>query len=33
MDYFMKWLEAYTILNQEASTVAEALATNFLCCL
>jgi hypothetical protein len=30
MDYFTKWSEAYTIPNQEASTVAEMLATNFL---
>jgi hypothetical protein len=29
MDYFTKWLEAYAIPNQEASTVAEALITNF----
>jgi hypothetical protein len=32
MDYFTKWPEAYTIPNQEASTVAEALVTNFFCC-
>jgi hypothetical protein len=31
MDYFTKWLEAYTIPNQEASKVAEALVTNFFC--
>jgi hypothetical protein len=31
MDYFTKWPEAYAILNQEASTVAEALVTNFFC--
>jgi hypothetical protein len=31
MDYFTKWLEAYTISNQEASTVAEAPVTNFFC--
>ena len=30
MDYFMKWPEVYTIPNQEASTVADALVTNFL---
>jgi hypothetical protein len=30
-DYFIKWPEAYTIPNQEASTVAEALVTNFFC--
>jgi hypothetical protein len=29
MDYLTKWLEVYTIPNQEASTVAEALVTNF----
>jgi hypothetical protein len=31
MDYFTKWPEAYAIPNQEASTVAEALVTNFFC--
>jgi hypothetical protein len=31
MDYFTKWPEAYTIPNQEASTVAEALVTNSFC--
>jgi hypothetical protein len=31
MDYFMKWLEAYAIPNQEALTIAEALVTNFFC--
>jgi hypothetical protein len=31
MDYFTKSPEAYNILNQEASTVAEALVTNFFC--
>jgi hypothetical protein len=31
MDYFMKWPEAYTIPNQDALTVVEALVTNFLC--
>jgi hypothetical protein len=31
MDYFTKWPEAYAIPNQEASTVAEALFTNFCC--
>jgi hypothetical protein len=30
MDYFTKSSEAYTLPNQEASTVAEALVTNFL---
>jgi transposase InsO family protein len=32
MDYFTKWPEVYAIPNQEASTVAEALVTNFFCC-
>jgi hypothetical protein len=32
MDYFTKWPEVYTIPNQEASTVAEALVANFFCC-
>jgi transposase InsO family protein len=31
MDYFTKWPEAYAIANQEASTIAEALVTNFFC--
>jgi hypothetical protein len=31
MDCLTKWPEAYTIPNQEASTVAEALVTNFFC--
>jgi hypothetical protein len=31
MDYFTKWAEAYAIPNQEASTVAEAQVTNFVC--
>jgi ferredoxin len=31
MDYFTKWPKAYIITNQEASTVAEALVTNFFC--
>jgi transposase InsO family protein len=31
MDYFTKWPEVYAIPNQEASTVAEALVTNFFC--
>jgi hypothetical protein len=31
MDYFTKWLEAYAILNQEASTITQALVTNLLC--
>jgi transposase InsO family protein len=29
MDYFTKWPEAYDIPNQEASTLAEVLVTNF----
>jgi hypothetical protein len=29
--YFTKWPEAYAIPNQEASTVVEALVTNFFC--
>jgi hypothetical protein len=29
MDYFTKWPEVYAIPNQEASTVADALVTNF----
>jgi hypothetical protein len=29
IDYFTKWSEAYVIPNQEDSTVAEALITNF----
>jgi hypothetical protein len=28
MDYFMKWLEAYVIPNQEALTVVEVLVTH-----
>jgi hypothetical protein len=31
MDYFTKQPEAYAIASQEASTVAEALVTNFFC--
>jgi hypothetical protein len=31
MDYCTKWPEAYALPNQEASTVAEALVTNFFC--
>jgi transposase InsO family protein len=31
MDYFTKWPEVYAIPNQEASTIAEALVTNFFC--
>jgi hypothetical protein len=29
MNYFTKWPEAYAIPNQEASTVADALVTDF----
>jgi transposase InsO family protein len=31
MDYVTKWPEFYALPNQEASTVAEALVTNFFC--
>jgi transposase InsO family protein len=31
MDYFTKWPEAYAIPDQEASTVADVLVTNFFC--
>jgi hypothetical protein len=31
VDYFTKWVEAYTIPSQEASPVVEALVTNFFC--
>jgi hypothetical protein len=31
MGYLTKWPEAYAIPNQEASTVAEVLVTNFFC--
>jgi hypothetical protein len=31
IDYFTKWPEVYAITNHEASTVAEALVTNFFC--
>jgi transposase InsO family protein len=31
MDYFTKWLEVYAIPNQEASTIAVTLVTNFFC--
>jgi hypothetical protein len=31
MDYFTKWPEAYANPNQEASTMAEVLITNFFC--
>ena len=30
-DYFTKWVEAYPLPNQEATTVAEALVKNFVC--
>jgi hypothetical protein len=29
--FFIKWLEAYAIPNQETSAVAEALVTNVFC--
>jgi hypothetical protein len=31
MGYFIKWPEAYAIADQESSTVADALLTNFFC--
>ena len=31
MDYFTKWPEAIPIANQEATTIAEALVSNFFC--
>jgi hypothetical protein len=31
MEYFTKWLEAYAVSIQEASTVAETLVINFVC--
>lgn len=31
VEYFTKWLEAYAVSNQESSTVAETLVTNFGC--
>jgi hypothetical protein len=31
MEYFTKWPEVYPIPNQEASTIAETLVTNFFC--
>jgi transposase InsO family protein len=31
MDYCTKWPEPYVILNQEPSTMVEALVTNFFC--
>ena len=30
-DYFSKWTESYPILNQEATTVAEKLVSEFIC--
>ena len=30
-DYFMKWVEAYPMPNQEATTVAELLVKQFIC--
>jgi hypothetical protein len=32
MGYFTMWPEVCTIHNQEASTVEDALMTNFFCC-
>jgi hypothetical protein len=31
MKFFTKWAEVYTISNQEASSVADAMLTNFFC--
>ena len=31
MDYFTKWPDVYAIPNQEASTVADVLVSNFFC--
>ena len=31
-DYFTKWPEAYPLPNQEATTVAEVLVCEFVCC-
>jgi transposase InsO family protein len=31
MDYFTKWPRVYSFLNQEASTIAEALVAKFFC--
>jgi hypothetical protein len=31
MDYFIKWSKVYAIPNQETSTVADAVVTNFFC--
>ena len=31
-DYFTKWVEAYPLPNQEATTVAEVLVKEFVCC-
>jgi hypothetical protein len=31
MDYFTKWPEVYAVPNQEATTITEALVTNFSC--
>ena len=31
-DYFSKWVEAYGIANQEASTIAQTLVDEFFCC-
>ena len=30
-DYFTKWVEAYPVLNQEATTLAELLVREFIC--
>lgn len=31
VDYFTKWLEAYALLNQEATTVAEVIVKEYVC--
>ena len=31
-DYFTKWTESYPLPNQEATTVAEKLVNDFICC-
>ena len=31
-DYFTKWMEAYAIPNQEATTVAQKLTDEMFCC-
>jgi hypothetical protein len=31
MDYFSKWPEVYAVPNQEVTTIAEAVVTDFFC--